>query len=172
MNTGSDDNLAGEGELDRTRSLVMGRGNNVTEGRRKDCGNGATVSEVRSHRWRAWVIPKRVEIIVPGCRERPATVRGTSMRLGAGRPLSRAAANAMAKAEASNAAMGGENYGRLQPEVAKASPLMEYLRRRRSACVGLRQALELEQEACANAKEEFVLALADFESDHSLEITW
>lgn len=54
----------------------------------------------------------------------------------------------------------------------KPGRLAEYFRRRRKkASIGMRQALEAEREACANAAEEYVLALSDFESDHSLEIT-
>ncbi|CBJ33045.1 Hypothetical leucine rich repeat protein [Ectocarpus siliculosus] len=51
------------------------------------------------------------------------------------------------------------------------SRLEEFWRRRRKASVGMRQALQAEREAFANASQEFILALSDFESDHSLEIT-
>eukprot|EP00903_Cladosiphon_okamuranus_P010991 g10380.t1 len=53
----------------------------------------------------------------------------------------------------------------------KPGRLAEYFRRRKKASIGMRQALQAEREACANAAEEYVLALSDFESDHSLEIT-
>ncbi|CAM9215524.1 unnamed protein product, partial [Ectocarpus sp. 13 AM-2016] len=51
------------------------------------------------------------------------------------------------------------------------SHLAEFWRGRRKASVGMRQALQAEREAFANASQEFILALSDFESDHSLEIT-
>ncbi|CAB1099841.1 unnamed protein product [Ectocarpus sp. CCAP 1310/34] len=51
------------------------------------------------------------------------------------------------------------------------SRLAEFWRGRRKATVGMRQALQAEREAFANASQEFILALSDFESDHSLEIT-
>lgn len=53
----------------------------------------------------------------------------------------------------------------------KPGHLAEFLRRRRKASLGMKQALQAEREACDNAAEEYVLALSDFESDHSLEIT-
>lgn len=55
---------------------------------------------------------------------------------------------------------------------AEPSRLAEYLRRRKKECMGLRQALQTERDACVNAGKEYVLALSDFQSDHSLEITW
>ena len=55
---------------------------------------------------------------------------------------------------------------------AQPGRLEEYLRRRRKASVGMIQALQAEREARAYASEEYALALSDFESDHSLEITW
>lgn len=53
----------------------------------------------------------------------------------------------------------------------KSGRLTEYFRRRKKASLGMRQALQAEREAHANATEEYVLALSDFESDHSLQIT-
>lgn len=53
----------------------------------------------------------------------------------------------------------------------KPSRLAEFLQRRKKAALGMRQALLTEREAYCNAAEEYVLALSDFESDHSLEIT-
>lgn len=53
----------------------------------------------------------------------------------------------------------------------KPGRLAEFWRRRKKASMGMRQALQAEREAYANAAEEYVLALSDFESDHSLEIT-
>lgn len=53
----------------------------------------------------------------------------------------------------------------------KPGPLAELSRRRRKASLGMSEALQAEREARANAAEEYVLALSDFESDHSLEIT-
>lgn len=59
----------------------------------------------------------------------------------------------------------------MKQSARKPGRLAEFLRRRKKASVGMRQALQAEREACANAAEEYVLALSDFESDHSLEIT-
>ena len=53
----------------------------------------------------------------------------------------------------------------------KPGRLAEFLRRRRKASLGMSEALQAEREARANAAEEYALALSDFESDHSLEIT-
>lgn len=64
----------------------------------------------------------------------------------------------------------GEGKGRLK--VAYHGRIVEYWERRKKACLGLRQALQAEREAYYNARDEFVLAVTDFEADHSLEITW
>ncbi|CAM9176550.1 unnamed protein product, partial [Scytosiphon promiscuus] len=53
----------------------------------------------------------------------------------------------------------------------KPGRLEAFLQRRKRAALGMRQALLEEREAYCNAAEEYVLALSDFESDHSLEIT-
>lgn len=58
-----------------------------------------------------------------------------------------------------------------EKSVRKPERLAEFLRRRKKASLGMGQALQAEREACANAAAEYVLALSDFESDHSLEIT-
>lgn len=59
----------------------------------------------------------------------------------------------------------------VEKSARKPSRWAEFLRRRKKASLGMRQALQAERGACANAAEEYVLALSDFESDHSLEIT-
>lgn len=67
----------------------------------------------------------------------------------------------------------GDWKGRRRPGAALLpTRLEEHLRRRRKACTGLEQALNVERQAFANAGEEYLLALSDFDSDHSLEITW
>lgn len=55
---------------------------------------------------------------------------------------------------------------------AQPSPLSIYMRKRKKACIGLPQALLAERDAWTNAANEYVLALSNFEVDHSLEITW
>lgn len=55
---------------------------------------------------------------------------------------------------------------------AQPSLLSIYLRERKKACIGLPEALLVERGAWTNAANEYVLALSDFEVDHSLEITW
>lgn len=55
---------------------------------------------------------------------------------------------------------------------AQPSRLAVYMRERKEACIGLPQALLRERDAWTNAGNEYVLALSNFEFDHSLEITW
>ena len=92
-----------------------------------------------------------------------------------------ATAAAIAAAEGKPAYVDGGNRksksdleGRRHRWRATAQPgrLEEYLRHRKKASVGMRQALQAEREARAYASEEYALALSDFESDHGLEITW
>ncbi len=59
----------------------------------------------------------------------------------------------------------------LEKSGRKPGLLAEFSRRRRKASLGMSEALQAEREARANAAQEYVLALSDFESDHSLEIT-
>lgn len=59
----------------------------------------------------------------------------------------------------------------LDNSTRKPGHLTEFLQRRKMAALGMRHALHVEREAYCNAAEEYVLALSDFESDHSLEIT-
>ncbi|CAM9850704.1 unnamed protein product, partial [Hapterophycus canaliculatus] len=60
---------------------------------------------------------------------------------------------------------------RVEKSTRKPGRLAEFFQRRKKATIGMRQALHAEREAYCNAAEEYVLALSDFESDHSLEIT-
>lgn len=59
----------------------------------------------------------------------------------------------------------------MEQSARKPGRLAEFLRRRKKASLGMGQALQAERETHANATEEYVLALSDFESDHSLQIT-
>lgn len=103
--------------------------------------------------------------------ERPAAVQirpGTTDK-----PLSKAAAAAMAKAEENNTiTREGRDHRSQRAAQSIAGCFGDYLDRRTLSCMGLESALEAEREACDNAREEYILALSDFESDHSLEITW
>ncbi|CAM9195485.1 unnamed protein product, partial [Sphacelaria rigidula] len=102
--------------------------------------------------------------------ERPAAVQirpGTTDK-----PLSKAAAAAMAKAEENNTiTREGRDHRSQRAAQSIAGCFGDYLDRRTLSCMGLESALEAEREACDNAREEYILALSDFESDHSLEIT-
>lgn len=98
-----------------------------------------------------------------------AAVAPASARTGAG-----VAAGAVDEEAGSAAGNGSRDWkGRRRPWAALLpTRLEEHLRRRRKACTGLQQALNVERQAFANAGEEYLLALSDFDSDHSLEITW
>lgn len=94
-----------------------------------------------------------------------------------GKRLPRAAAIAAAEATAAAAGVAASKEGRrraLEERAAKrpGGLVREFFRRRKAASAGLQQALQAEREAWNNARGEYVLALSDFETDHSLEITW
>lgn len=83
-----------------------------------------------------------------------------------------AAAAAVAEGGAAKAGNRKDELARRRHAAAGPSLLAEHLRRRKKACMGMEEALQAEKEAFANAGQEYVFALSDFESDHSLEITW
>lgn len=116
--------------------------------------------------------PHIIQAALPTGGERPGTAQTRPSSIG--RPLSRAAAAVMARADAKNAGIVGRDPDRHQQSATGsiAGLCRHYFERRSLVCVGLQSALESERDACANAREEYVRALSDFESDHSLEITW
>lgn len=171
LGIGSDGDGDGFGvtEITSTVNLTVGK-NDVDESQEEGSRNRLGLKSGK-HDGNTVAASKIAQVAMPSCGERPATVQ---MRAGTGRPLSRAAAAAMAQSDAENAGIGRRRPDRrLQGATGSMAGLLRhYLERRSSACVGLQPALASERDACANARGEYVLALSDFESDHSLEITW
>lgn len=102
-------------------------------------------------------------------------INGVSRMFGTTEAMTLTAADASEKAASGEPPGRGNvraSFERRREVAAKPSRLKMYLQKRNRACLGLSQALLAEREACSNAGEEYVLALSDFESDHSLEITW
>lgn len=100
----------------------------------------------------------------------PAGVTGPSKRVGARLQESPAVAGseAAAKIISTRQARRETMANKTEP---KPGRLGKYLQRRRRACAGLQQALELERLAFAIARDEYARALSEFEADHTLEIT-